>query len=92
MDIDLMWSAEGRAAAQGHRIAYAEVVDIVDARTTIQVRIGDGPAQILFLGERPGRVFVVTADRQARTVAAYDITDVRPATGGEVRAWEKRQP
>lgn len=87
-----MWSAEGRAAAQWHRIPYSEVVDIVDAPTTIQVRIGDGPDQILFLGGRPGRVFVVTADRQARTVAAYDITGVPPATGGEVRACEKRQP
>lgn len=91
MDIDITWAASGLADAARYGIGYHEVIDAVYADTSVGVHIGDGPARLIWLGGQIGRVLVITADREARTISAYRITEVRPATDGESRAWEKRQ-
>jgi hypothetical protein len=79
------------ADADRHGIAYAQAIDVIFSPASIQVLIGNGPARIVYLGGPVGAAIVVTADREARTINAYRITEVRPATDGENRAWEKRQ-
>lgn len=91
MDIDITWTATGRADAARWRIAYTEVIDAVYAETSIVVHVGKRSSRLIWVGGRPGRVLVITADRTARTINAYRITEVRPATDTETRAWEKRQ-
>lgn len=91
MEIDIRWASEGRASALRHGVAYAVVVEVVYAPESVQVRVGDGPTRIMFLGGPSGAAIVVVADREARTIDAYRITYVRQATDLENRAWEKRQ-
>lgn len=92
MNIDIRWTDAARATVAGLGITFAEVINIIDDGASVQVHIGDGPARVRFLGcGHPGRVLVVTADRQARNIAVYNLAEIRLATPGETRAWEKRQ-
>lgn len=91
MDIDPFWTAAGKAAAARNVIAVSEAIDVIYASTSVQVIVGDTAATVMWLGGFNGRVLVVTAERTFRETSRYGITDVRHATDGEARAWEKRQ-
>lgn len=91
MDIDFAWTPAGRAEAALHGIELAAVVAVV-YNPTVQVWVGEGERRLMLLGGNAGLVMVVTLDRPYRTIDYYEITGVRPATVGEYRAWEKRQP
>jgi hypothetical protein len=63
--------------------------------------LSDAGIEVAFTGIRMPRMKSImerriqaagTLDRPYRTVDYYEITGVRPATVGEYRAWEKRQP
>lgn len=90
MDIDFFWTPAGRAAADANGITFAQVVAVIAADTTVHVFTPD-MTRVMLLGGQPARVIVVTLDRPYRTVAVYEITDVRRATVKEALAWEKRQ-
>lgn len=73
-------------------MTHAEVIEVIDDDASVQVHVGPGSARLMFLGAgSPGRVIVVTIDRQARALTVYDVTEVRPATPGGTRAWKARQ-
>ena len=91
MDIDLLWGIAGLADANRHGIAYEQVVDVVYSPMSVRIWIGGDYARMMVLGGPIGAAVVVTLDREARTIDAYRIVEVRPATDGENRAWEKRQ-
>jgi hypothetical protein len=85
--IDVFWTPGGLAAAARYGVSTLEAVEAVDSPRSVQVHVGED--RIMFLGGIRSAI-VVTLDRQYRNVTRYGITDVRPATDGEARAWEKR--
>lgn len=88
MNIDPAWTPAGLKAAAAHDILAAEVIEVIDALSSIHLV---GRDTIWYVGETSGPIITVICDRQARNTDVFEITNVRPAGRDEIILWESRQ-